>query len=426
MIFNLVVNIIGIVVFIAIAYLFSKQKHAIHWRSVGIMLVLEVLLAWFLTGSQVGVDAVKAAADGFTWLVNVSYEGISFALASWVNVKQMDFVTSSLLPILLIVPLFDILTYIGVLPWIIKWVGRGLAYITGQPKFESFFVVEMMFLGNTEALAVSQLQLKQMKAQRNLTIAMMSMSCVTASILGAYIKMMPGQFILTAVPMNVLNAAIIAAILNPVEVKPEEDTIAKISGSSAVEETTDTTESGSEDLANEQVKQAKPAREPFFSFLGDSILGAGRLILIIAANVIAFVALAKLIDKLLGLINPNLSLENLFGIIMFPFAWLLGFNPHEAFQMASFMGTKLVTNEFVVMGEVSSKVNTYTPHFRAVLTVFLTSFANFSTIGMIIGAFKGIVDREKNDLISRNVGYMLLSGILVSLLSAGVVGLFVW
>ena len=144
MVFNLVVNIIGIVVFIAIAYLFSKQKHAINWRSVGVMLVLEVLLAWFLTGSQVGVDAVKAAADGFTWLVNVSYDGIAFALASWVNVKSMDFVTSSLLPILLIVPLFDILTYIGVLPWIIKWVGRGLAYITGQPKFESFFVVEMM------------------------------------------------------------------------------------------------------------------------------------------------------------------------------------------------------------------------------------------------------------------------------------------
>lgn len=198
----------------------------------------------------------------------------------------MDFVTSSLLPILLIVPLFDILTYIGVLPWIIKWVGRGLAYITGQPKFESFFVVEMMFLGNTEALAVSQLQLKQMSARRNLTIAMMSMSCVTASILGAYIQMMPGQFILTAVPMNVLNAAIIAAILNPVDVTPEEDTIAKVTSSAAVEETTDTTESGSEALADAQVKDAKPAREPFFSFLGDSILGAGRLILIIAANVI--------------------------------------------------------------------------------------------------------------------------------------------
>ncbi|KLD58088.1 hypothetical protein WP50_28890, partial [Lactiplantibacillus plantarum] len=100
-----------------------------------------------------------------------------------------------------------------------------------KPAREPFF----SFLGD------SIFQLKHIKAQPHLTIAMMSMSCVTASILGAYIKMMPGQFILTAVPMNVLNAAIIAAILNPVEVKPEEDTIAKISGSAAVEETTATT-----------------------------------------------------------------------------------------------------------------------------------------------------------------------------------------
>ncbi|MEL1206320.1 nucleoside transporter C-terminal domain-containing protein, partial [Staphylococcus epidermidis] len=66
------------------------------------------------------------------------------------------------------------------------------------------------------------------------------------------------------------------------------------------------------------------------------------------------------------------------------------------------------------------------PHYQAVLTVFVTSFANFSTVGMIIGAFKGLVDREKNDMIAKNVGYMLLSGILVSLLSAATVGLFVW
>lgn len=63
---------------------------------------------------------------------------------------------------------------------------------------------------------------------------------------------------------------------------------------------------------------------------------------------------------------------------------------------------------------------------RAVLTVFLTSFANLGTLGMIIGSFKGIVDKERNDLISRNVGRMLLSGVLVSLMSAATVGLFVW
>ncbi|MCB7112207.1 hypothetical protein, partial [Agathobacter rectalis] len=90
---------------------------------------------------------------------------------------------------------------------------------------------------------------------RNLTIAMMSMSCVTASILGAYIQMMPGQFILTAVPINIVNSLIATSLLNPVTVTEAEDTIEKVGSS----------ENGK--------------KEPFFSFLGDSILGAGKLIL---------------------------------------------------------------------------------------------------------------------------------------------------
>ncbi len=65
------------------------------------------------------------------------------------------------MPILMIVPLFDILTYFGILPFIIKWIGRGMAFVTGQPKFESFYAIEMMFLGNTEAMAVSSVQLKK-------------------------------------------------------------------------------------------------------------------------------------------------------------------------------------------------------------------------------------------------------------------------
>lgn len=410
----LLVNVVGLLIFIGVGFLFSKKKKEIDWRSVLIMLVINLVLAWFLTSFSIGRDIVLGAANGFNWLVQVAYTGIAFALPSWVNVKQMDFVASVLLPILMIIPLFDILTYIGVLPWVIKWLGRGLAKITGQPKFESFFAVEMMFLGNTEALAVSSLQLKQMKAERTLTLAMMSMSCVTASIIGAYTQMMPGQFILTAIPVNIINAIIVTNILNPVKVTPEEDTIAKMggSGSAAVEAT--------------EMVEGKVEREPFFSFLGDSILNAGKLVLIITANVIAFVALAALIDKVLQLVNPWITLEHLLGIVMFPFAWLMGLDVHHAFEFAQFMGTKLVTNEFVVMGKVQHSIRSFAPHYQAVLTVFVTSFANFSTVGMIIGAFKGLVDREKNDMIAKNVGYMLLSGILVSLLSAAIVGLFVW
>ncbi|WP_089088985.1 NupC/NupG family nucleoside CNT transporter [Secundilactobacillus pentosiphilus] len=415
----LIVNIIGVIVYLGIAFLFSKSKKTINWKSTAIVLVLNLVIAWILTSFAWGRDIVSGAAAGFNWLVQVAYKGIVFALPNWVTpqfggtAKSMNFVTSSLLPILLIVPMFDILTYIGFLPWVIKWIGRGLSAITGQPKFESFFSVEMMFLGNTEALAVSRLQIQSMRAERNVTLAMMSMSCITASIVGAYTQMVPGNYVLTAIPLNILNAIIVTNILNPVTVKPEEDTIAKIGGASAAEEA--------------EMDDGK--KEPFFSFLGDSILGAGRLILIIAANVIAFVALAALIDKLLGLINPWLSLEHILGIIMFPFAWLMGLNVHDAFQFAQYMGTKLVTNEFVVMGKIAPTIHNvqmYGAHYQAQLTVFLTSFANFSTTGMIIGAFKGLADKESNAMISKNVGYMLLSGILVSLLSAGIVGLFVW
>ncbi len=90
------------------------------------------------------------------------------------------------------------------------------------------------------------------------------------------------------------------------------------------------------------------------------------------------------------------------------------------------MGLKLVTNEFVVMGQITGDIATYATHYKAVLTVFITSFANFSTLGMVIGCFKGMVAKEKNDAISKQVGRMLVAGILVSLLSAAMVGLFCW
>ena len=280
----LAVNIIGLLIFLLIGWLFSKDRKKIDWKGIGIMVVFNLLMAFFLVKVPWGRDIVKGLAAGFDTLIQVAYKGIAFCIPSMVHVKNMDFFVSVLLPILLIVPLFDILTYIGFLPWVIKWIGKILAFITRQPKFESFFAVEMMFLGNTEALAVSSLQLKQMKASRNLTLAMMSMSCVTASILGSYMQMMPAQFILTAVPINVINALIVTAMLNPVEVSEAEDTIATMKGSAAKE---------SGDV------EADGKKEPFFSFLGDSILGAGRLVLIIAANVITLVALASMIDNII-------------------------------------------------------------------------------------------------------------------------------
>jgi CNT family concentrative nucleoside transporter/purine nucleoside transport protein len=405
----LLINILGIFVFLGFAVLFSKNRKKIHLRAIGVCLALNLFLGWFLLKFSVGRDLIKGAAGLFTQFVDISFEGISFVIPAVSALGRYDFFISALLPILLIVPVFDILTYIGVMPLIIKLLGKALSFLTGRPKFESFFSIEMMVLGNTEAIIVSRTQIEKISPSRNLTVALMSMSCVTVSILGAYMGMMPPEYIITAVPLNVINAIIITSILNPVEVSPEEDKVLKL---------------------GESADGTIVEKEPFFAFLGDSILGAGRLILIIAASVLSFVALAGVINWLLGFIYSGLSLQTILGIIMYPFAFLFGLEHIEAFKFAQFMGLKLVTNEFVVMGQIgltgSKELLTYSPHFRAVLTIFLTSFANFSTVGMILGCFKGVVDKEKNNFISKHVGLMLVSGILVSLMSGAIAGLFVW
>ena len=455
--FLLAVNVLGVLVFLAAGWLLSHDRKKIHWQSVGILTVLNLVIAWILTSFSWGRAVVQGAAAGFNELVSVAWKGINFALSNWVGAEGVDptpvnFIVSALLPILLVVPVFDILTYIGFLPWVITWIGRGLSFITRQPKFETFYSIEMMFLGNTEALAVSKMQVQKMSPARNVVIAMMSMSCVTASILAAYIQMVPAEFVLTAVPINCLNALIVTSLLYPVDVPPEEDVIvtyendadgadgadsadgageSEDDGGSAVE-TRDRAGSGglgalaAKIMTRNPGRTGRPAKEPFFSFLGDSILGAGKLVLIITANVITFVALAALIDKILGAIWAPLSLESILGVVMYVPALLLGLDTSTSWEVSQLMGLKLVTNEFVAMGQITDAVTGYTRHHQAVLTVFLTSFANFGTLGMIIGCFKGLVDKERNDLVAKNVGRMLLSGILVSLLSAGIVGIFVW
>lgn len=407
----LLINILGLIVFLAIAVLFSRNRKDIQWTSIGILVILNIVLAWFFIYFPWGKAVVQGLANGIAWMIDSAHAGTGFAFASWVEPGAMDMAVSALFPILLVVPLFDILMYLNILPKLIGMIGWVLAKITRQPKFESFFGIEMMFLGNTEALAVSSEQLKRMNETRVLTIAMMSMSSVSGAIVGAYVSMVPGDLVLTAIPLNIINAIIISAILNPVTLEDKEDIIYSIQ--------------------NSEIE-----KQPFFSFLGDSVLNAGKLILIIIAFVISFVALSDLIDRLInaatGIIatwiglKGSFGLDQILGVFMYPFALLLGLPWGEAWIVAQQMAKKIVTNEFVVMVEIKDVLDSYSPHRRAVLTTFLISFANFSTIGMIVGTLKGIVDTKTSDFVSKYVPMMLLAGILVSLMTAGFVGLFAW
>jgi purine nucleoside transport protein len=313
--------------------------------------------------------------------------------------ETVDFFFSALLPIIFVVTFFDILSYFGILTWIIDKVGWVISKVSRLPKLESFFAIQMMFLGNTEALAVIRNQLSVLKDNRLLTFGIMSMSSISGSIIGAYLTMVPATYVFTAIPLNCLNALILVSLLNPVHVTKEEDMI---------------------------YVPPKSEKKDFFSTISNSMLVGMNMVIVILAMVIGYVALTSALNGILGVIVDGLTVQKIFSYIFSPFAFLLGLTGHDAMYVAQLMGIKLATNEFVAMMDLKKNLDTLPPHTIAVATTFLTSFANFSTVGMIYGTYNSTLSEGKSTIIGKNVWKLLVSGIAVSLLSAMIVGLFVW
>ncbi|MTT31844.1 NupC/NupG family nucleoside CNT transporter [Terrilactibacillus sp. BCM23-1] len=395
------INLLGVFVVMAIIFLCSPNKKEVKWRPILVLFGVELLMTWFMLETKVGGFIINKIASFFTWLTLCASQGIAFAFPSVMKQPQIDFFFSALLPIIFVVTFFDILSYFGILPWIIDKVGWLISKVSRLPKLESFFSIQMMFLGNTEALAVIRNQLLTLNDRRLLTFGIMSMSSVSGSILGAYLSMVPPTYVFCAIPLNCLNALIIANVLNPVHINKEDDII---------------------------YNPAKKDKNDFFSTISNSMLVGMNMVIVILAMVIGYVALTASLNGFFGLFAEGLTIQKIFSYMFSPFAFLLGLNGHDTMYVAQLMGIKLATNEFIAMMDLKSHLTILNRHTIAVATVFLTSFANFSTIGMIYGTYNSIFqkDPEKAVVIGKNVWKLLVSGMAVSLLSAMLVGLFVW
>ena len=393
------INILGILVVLGLVYLCSPDKRKIRWQSILSLLIAELLITWLMLSTTIGTWTINKIASFFTWLVSSANVGISFAFPSVMANETVDFFFSALLPIVFIVTFFDILTYFGIMTWIINKVGWVISKISGLPKLESFFSIQMMFLGNTEALAVIRQQLAVLKDHRLLTFGIMGMSSVSGSIIAAYLTMVPAEYVFAAIPLNCLNALLLASILNPIEVSKEDDIV---------------------------YVPPKEERQDFFSTISNSMLVGMKMVIVILAMVIGYVALSSALNGILGFFIDGLTIEGIFGVIFFPFAFLLGLGVQDAMYVASLMGIKLSTNEFVAMMDLKNHLHELDPHTIAVSVTFLTSFANFSTVGMIYGTYNSILGEERSKIIGKNVWKLWVSGGCARLSSAMLVGLFVW
>ncbi|BDG82182.1 MULTISPECIES: nucleoside permease NupC [Bacillus] len=387
------IGIIGLIVFLGLAWIASSGKKRIKIRPIIVMLILQFILGYILLNTGIGNFLVGGFAQGFSYLLGYAAEGINFVFGGLVNADQSTFFMNVLLPIVFISALIGILQKWKILPFIIKYIGLALSKINGMGRLESYNAVASAILGQSEVFISLKKELGLLSQQRLYTLCASAMSTVSMSIVGAYMTMLKPEYVVTALVLNLFGGFIIASIINPYEVAKDEDMLR---------------------VENEE-------KQSFFEVLGEYILDGFKVAVVVAAMLIGFVAIIALIN---GIFNAvlGISFQDLLGYVFAPFAFLVGIPWNEAVNAGSIMATKMVSNEFVAMTSLSQNGFHFSGRTTAIVSVFLVSFANFSSIGIIAGAVKGLNEKQGN-VVARFGLKLLYGATLVSFLTAAVVGL---
>ncbi|OLP67004.1 Nucleoside permease NupC [Bacillus pumilus] len=388
-----VIGIIGLLVILAIAWLASNGKKRVKFRPVIVMIVLQFILGYILLNTGVGNFLVGGFAKGFQMLLGYAGEGINFVFGGLMNDNASTFFMNVLLPIVFISALIGILQHWKILPFIVRGIGYLLSKVNGMGKLESYNAVASAILGQSEVFISIKKQLGLLPKQRLYTLCASAMSTVSMSIVGAYMQMINPEYVVTALVLNLFGGFIIASIINPYEVSKDEDMLEVV----------------------EEEKQS------FFEMLGEYIMDGFKVAIVVAAMLIGFVALIAMIN---GIFTAaiGVSFQDVLGYVFAPFAFIIGIPWSEAVQAGSIMATKMVSNEFVAMLALSGESLQFSGRTEAIISVFLVSFANFSSIGIIAGAVKGLNEKQGN-VVARFGLKLLFGATLVSFLTACVVGL---
>lgn len=386
-----IIAIVGLLIVFGLAYLASSDRKSVKVKPIILMIVIQVVLAALLLNTKFGLILIKGFADIFMKLLDYAASGVSFVFGGIANEGQSPFFLGVLLPIVFISVLIGILQHFKILPFIMKGIGLLLSKINGMGKLESYNAVASAIVGQSEVFITVKKQLGQLPPNRLYTLCASAMSTVSMSIVGAYMTMIEPRYVVTALVINLFGGFIIASIINPYTVVESDDIL----------------------IIQEEHKQS------FFEMLGEYIIDGFKVAIIVGAMLIGFVALMAGINSIFDLIF-GISFQEILGYIFAPFAFIMGVPFSEAVSAGGIMATKLVTNEFVAMMDLTKIQDSFSPRTLGIISVFLVSFANFSSIGIIAGAVKSLNEHKGNTV--AKFGLKLLYGAtLVSVLSAIIV-----
>lgn len=412
-------SLVGMAVLIAIALLLSDNRKAINLRTVGGAFAIQFIIGGFVLYVPWGRDLLAGFSAGVQNVIDYGKDGTGFLFGSLVNfsVDGIGFIFAfQVLPTLIFFSaLISVLYYIGVMQWVIKILGGGLQKALGTSRAESMSAAANIFVGQTEAPLVVRPFVPKMTQSELFAVMCGGLASVAGGVLAGYASMgVPLEYLVAASFMAAPGGLLFAKIIKPETDTPNDDLGADIDGG-----------------------DDKPANV-IDAAAGGASVGL-QLALNVGAMLLAFIGLIALINGILGGVGgwfgmPELTLEILLGYIFSPLAFLIGVPWEEATLAGSFIGQKLVVNEFVAylnfvpyVGDAAQVVpatgEVMSTKTAAIISFALCGFANLSSIAILLGGLGGLAPNRRHDIARMGVK-AVAAGTLSNLMAATIAGFF--
>ena len=403
-------SVLGIVVLLIIAVLFSNNRKAINLRTVLGALAIQIGFAALILYVPFGRDALQATANGVSNVIAYGNEGINFVFGGLADPSNVGFIFAvKVLPIIVFFSgLISVLYYLGIMQVVIKVIGGALQAALGTSKAESMSAAANIFVGQTEAPLVVRPYIKNMTQSELFAIMAGGTASIAGSVMAGYAGMgVPLTYLIAASFMAAPAGLLFAKILFPqteqfIDKQPETD------------------------------DSEKPTNV-LEAMAGGASAGM-QLALNVGAMLIAFVGLIALVNGILGGVGGwfgygDLTLQSIFGWIFKPLAYLIGVSWDESAIAGQMIGMKLAVNEFVGYLEFAKYLQPDTAvvlseKTKAIITFALCGFANFSSIAILIGGIGGMAPNRRGD-VARLGLKAVVAGTLANLMSATIAGLFI-
>ena len=432
----------GMATLLLLAVLLSSNRKAIRLRTVAAAFALQlgfgVLVLYWSTGQW----ALEKTSAGVQAVIDSSGAGIEFVFGPALPENGLVFAFQVLPVIIFFASLTAVLYHWGILQKVVEVLGGGLQKLLGTGRAESVNAAANIFVGQTEAPLVIRPYIKGLTRSGLFAVMVGGLSTVAGSVLVGYSLLgAPLEYLIAASFMAAPGALLMAKIILP-EARPECETepekvsaMATGTGDVATSQASDDEEGASGGKSSQAAKldaEADDDEMEYRNVIDAAASGAAdglKLALNIGAMLLAFISLIALINLFISTVggwfgNDSLTFEVILGYLFAPLMFVIGVDWSEALQAGSFVGQKVVVNEFVAFADFAPQIGDFSPKTAAIITFALTGFANLGSLGILLGGLGGIAPGRRRDIAELGLR-AIAAATLANLMSAAIAGILI-